>query len=89
VTSSTLVALGVFTFVTSWNDFTGPLVVLRSVKRYTLPIVLRSMQDPRGTEWTAIMLGMVLALIPLAIVVVLSFRQIVAAITTAVRGAET
>src|SRR5206468_2677430 len=35
-----LVTLGVFTFLTAWNDFMWPLIVLSDDARYTLPVAL-------------------------------------------------
>jgi multiple sugar transport system permease protein len=45
--------LGLVTFINSWNNFVNPLVVMRSVEHYTLPLALRSMQSPNNTEWGA------------------------------------
>ena len=33
--------LALITFIGSWNNFIGPLVVLRDMDRYTLPLALR------------------------------------------------
>jgi ABC-type glycerol-3-phosphate transport system permease component len=35
-----LAALAIFTFLGSWNDYVGPLIMLESVKNMTLPIAL-------------------------------------------------
>ena len=40
LTTPALSALGVFTFMGSWNSFYGPLLFLRSWNKYTLPIAL-------------------------------------------------
>ena len=49
--------LGLITFINAWNNFVGPLVVMRSVEHYTVPLALRSMQSPNNTEWGALMAG--------------------------------
>lgn len=79
--------LGLITFITSWNNFVGPLVVLRSVENYTVPLALRSMQSPNNTEWGALMAGSAIAMLPLLVVFAFSARRLVAGLTTgAVRG---
>src|SRR6202008_806438 len=40
--------LGLITFISSWNNFVAPLVVMRSAESYTLPLALRSMQSPNN-----------------------------------------
>jgi len=79
--------LGLITFISSWNNFVGPLVVMRSVENYTVPLALRSMQSPNNTEWGALMAGSAIAMLPLLVVFVFSARRLVAGLTSgAVRG---
>ncbi len=73
--------LGLITFIASWNNFIGPLVVLRSPDMYTLPLALRSLQSPVDTEWGALMAGSAIATLPLVILFVLSSRQLIAGLT--------
>jgi len=72
--------LALITFIASWNNFMAPLVVMRAVENYTLPLALRAMQSPNNTEWGALMLGSALALLPLLIVYLFSARKLVAGI---------
>ena len=74
--------LGLITFISSWNNFIGPLIVMRSADNYTLPLALRSLQSPVNTEWGALMAGSALATIPLLILFALSSRQLIAGLTT-------
>jgi multiple sugar transport system permease protein len=79
--------LGLITFISSWNNFVGPLVVMRSAENFTLPLALRSMQSPNNTEWGALMAGSAIAILPLLIVFFFSARRLVAGLTAgAVRG---
>jgi multiple sugar transport system permease protein len=73
--------LGLITFIASWNNFIGPLIVLRSADNYTLPLALRSLQSPVNTEWGALMTGSAIATIPLLILFALSSRQLIAGLT--------
>lgn len=73
--------LGLVTFISSWNNFVGPLIVMRSAEQYTLPLALRSLQSPVNTEWGALMVGSAIATLPLIVLFVLSSRQLIAGLT--------
>jgi len=73
--------LGLITFIASWNNFIGPLVVLRSADNYTLPLALRSLQTTMNTEWGALMAGSAIATLPLLVLFALSSRQLIAGLT--------
>ncbi len=74
--------LGLVTFIASWNNFIGPLIVMRSPEMYTLPLALRSLQSPVDTEWGALMTGSAIATIPLLILFAISSRQLISGLTT-------
>jgi multiple sugar transport system permease protein len=73
--------LGLITFIASWNNFIGPLIVMRSVENYTLPLALRSLQSPVNTEWGALMAGSAIATIPLLLLFAVASRQLIAGLT--------
>jgi multiple sugar transport system permease protein len=74
--------LGLITFIASWNNFIGPLVVMRSPEMYTLPLALRSMQSPVDTEWGALMAGSAIATIPLLILFAFSSKRLIEGLTS-------
>lgn len=79
--------LGLIAFIASWNNFIGPLVVMRSPEMYTFPLALRSVQSPVDTEWGALMAGSAIAVIPLLIIFIFSSRRLIDGLTSgAVRG---
>ncbi len=73
--------LGLVTFIGSWNNFIGPLIVMRTADNYTLPLALRSLQSPVNTEWGALMTGSAIATIPLIFLFAISSRQLIAGLT--------
>jgi multiple sugar transport system permease protein len=73
--------LGLVVFIGSWNNFISPLIVLHDMKDYTIPLALRSMQDPQNSPWGAVMLGASLAVLPLLILFVFSSRRLIAGLT--------
>jgi multiple sugar transport system permease protein len=74
--------LGLITFIASWNNFIGPLIVMRSPEMFTLPLALRSLQSPVNTEWGALMTGSAIATLPLIVLFILSSRQLISGLTT-------
>ena len=73
--------LALITFITSWNNFINPLVVMRSLPNYTLPLALRSLQSTMNTEWGALMCGSAIATIPLIVLFAITSRQLIAGLT--------
>jgi multiple sugar transport system permease protein len=69
--------LGLITFVGTWNNFIGPLVVLSEPERYTLPLALRSLQATGQTPWGAICAGAALAVLPLMLMFALASRRLI------------
>lgn len=73
--------LGLITFIASWNNFIGPLIVMRSPEMYTLPLALRSLQSPVNTEWGAVMAGSAIATLPLLVLFAISSRRLIDGLT--------
>lgn len=73
--------LGLITFISSWNNFILPLIVIRSSDMYTLPLALRSIQSPVDTPWGALMLGSAIATIPLLVLYAIFAKQLIAGLT--------
>ena len=79
--------LGLITFIGSWNNFIGPLIVMRSPEMYTLPLALRSLQSTANSEWGALLAGAAIATLPLLVLFVFSSRRLIDGLTAgAVRG---
>ena len=73
--------LALITFIQSWNNFINPLIVMRSLGNYTLPLALRSLQSTLNTEWGALMCGSAIATIPLIVLFAITSRQLIAGLT--------
>jgi multiple sugar transport system permease protein len=73
--------LALITFISSWNNFINPLIVMRSLPNYTLPLALRSLQSTMNTEWGALMCGAAIATIPLIVLFAITSRQLIAGLT--------
>jgi multiple sugar transport system permease protein len=61
----TLATLAVFSFMSSWNAFLWPLVILRSETLHTLPLALARLQGQFTTQWDVMMAGSVVSILPM------------------------
>jgi cellobiose transport system permease protein len=72
--------LGLFGFVTAWNDFLWPFIVLKSPERYTAQIAIKALQNSYDIDLGLAMSGSFLATVPLVVLFVLVGRRMVAGI---------
>ncbi len=63
-----LVTLALFTFMTTWNDFLWPLIVLTDNSMYTLPVSLANLMGEHTKDPELMMAGSVITIIPILIV---------------------
>lgn len=77
-TYAALILPGVFsaygTFIGSWNSFMWPLIVTNSMELKTLPIGLASFQSLYSTDWTLLMAGSLITLLPVVLLFVFNQR---------------
>ena len=59
-----LSTLTIFTFVTTWNDYLGPLIYLKSQEKKTIQLGLKMFISQYSSDYGLIMAGSVLSLIP-------------------------
>jgi len=77
----TLAALGIISFVGSWNDYEGPLVMLSTATNYTVPLGLTRFTDAEGGLSAGFaMAGAVSSIVPVLALFLVFQRQFVAAL---------
>jgi ABC-type glycerol-3-phosphate transport system permease component len=77
-----LVSLGMIFFMSSWNNYLWPLVILKSPTNFTLPLLIRATIGPAGrTVWNVQMAASVISIIPLLIIFLVFQRRFVEGIT--------
>ncbi len=82
-----LVAVVLFTFLTSWNEFLFALMFTQTVKSQTLPILVASFTSDFTISFSFINAAGVVAIVPPVIVAILFERYIVSGLTAgAVKG---
>ena len=63
-----LSTLVIFTFVSTWNDYLGPLIYLKTQEKKTIQLGLKMFISQYSSDYGLIMAGSVLSLIPVLIV---------------------
>jgi multiple sugar transport system permease protein len=72
-----LATLAALTFLDSWNNFLWPLIAITSTDQMTLPLGLATFQGAHSTEWTLLMAGNVMSLVPMLIIFFVAQRYFV------------
>ncbi|QIN83288.1 ABC transporter permease subunit [Rubrobacter tropicus] len=86
-TKPALAAIGVFTFLESWNDLFGPLIFLNSQDLQTLPVALAQFQGEYFTQVSLLMAAATVSVIPVLIVYLFAQKYFVQGITmTGLKG---
>jgi len=73
-----LAFLGIFTFITVWNDYVWPLIVLNNPARQTLQTSLASLNTAYSNDYGLIMAGAFVSVLPLIGVFLIGSRHFIA-----------
>lgn len=76
-----MAALGIFLFLGSWNNFFYPLIFLNSPDLFTVPLMLNQFRGQYTVDWTLLMAGSAVAVIPVLVVYIIGQRKIIEGIT--------
>ena len=69
--------LTVFSFMSSWNSFLWPLVILRSDKLKTLPLALAGLQGQYTTRWDVMMAGSIVSILPMLAIYLFAQKYVI------------
>jgi putative chitobiose transport system permease protein len=86
VVRPSLAAVAIFTFVTSWNDFLWPSLMLHNPQGLTLPVGLVALQGQFVSDFRATAAGVTLTVIPILLFFVVVQRWFVRGLAGAVKG---
>jgi putative chitobiose transport system permease protein len=81
-----LAAVAIFTFVTSWNDFLWPSLMLHTPDGLTLPVGLAALQSFFASDSRSIAAGVTMTVIPILLFFVVVQRYFVRGLSGAVKG---
>jgi multiple sugar transport system permease protein len=82
-----IATLAVLGFIARWNDYLGPLIYVRSAEKYPIALMLTTLNTMYEKQWTLLMAGSVIALIPIIVLFVSLQRYFVGSIAlTGIKG---
>ena len=76
-----LATMAIWTFLSTWNDFMWPLIVLSDDQMFTLPVALANLSGERVQDTELMMAGSVLTVLPVLLVFLFLQRYYVEGIT--------
>ena len=82
-----MMALGLITFIGSWNSFLWPLIIGQTSKWWTVQVVLATFLTAQTINLPALFMGAAIAVLPLVIIFIAAQRYIVEGVTvTGIKG---
>jgi putative chitobiose transport system permease protein len=81
-----LAAVAIFTFVTSWNDFLWPSLMLHTPNGLTLPVGLAALQSFFQSDFRSIAAGVTMTVVPILLFFIVVQRYFVRGLAGAVKG---
>ncbi|MFC4710128.1 carbohydrate ABC transporter permease [Enterococcus eurekensis] len=82
---TTYAAAGIITFMSSWNSYIWPLIVLQTPEKQTLPLLISNLGSSYTPDFGLMMLAIVLATVPTAVVFFLLQKYFVAGMLGSVK----
>ena len=84
---SSLIVVGMFTFMNTWNDFMGPLLYINNLDKQTVAVALQSLLGKYTSQWNIIMAASVVVTLPCVIVFLIGQKYIMGGIAlTGIKG---
>lgn len=77
-----LATVGLFTFISHWNDFLGPLLYLNDERTYTLSMGLQRFVSQHGAEWSLLMAAATVMTLPIIVIFFFAQRTFIQGIST-------
>lgn len=82
-----LAALMIFSFLSNWNAFLYPLLYLSDRELFTVPLLLNAFKGQYTTNWSYVMAGTMISIIPVLIVYMIAQKHIIEGIAmTGIKG---
>ncbi len=72
-----IAAVGVLTFVASWNNLLWPLIVLDSQNLFTVPLALEQFNSTNSTDYVGMVAMSVVAIVPVIVLFIVARRRLI------------
>lgn len=82
-----LITVGIFTFMSTWNDLLGPIIYLNSPEKYTLAVGLSTFVGMYSGQWNYLMAASLVVMLPILVLFFFAQRYFIEGITlTGLKG---
>nr|WP_255452269.1 carbohydrate ABC transporter permease [Sporosarcina sp. ANT_H38] len=82
-----LAAVGIFSFMGTWNNFMEPLIYLSTPDLFTVPLMLNYFKGLYATDWGLMMAGSTISIIPVLIIYIIAQKHIIEGVAlTGIKG---
>jgi lactose/L-arabinose transport system permease protein len=82
---TTYAAASIITFMSSWNNYLWPLIVLQTPQKQTIPLLISNLGSSYAPDFGVIMLAIFISTIPTAIVFFVMQKHFVAGMIGSVK----
>ncbi|WP_408008537.1 carbohydrate ABC transporter permease [Pseudalkalibacillus sp. A8] len=86
LTKPTLAALSVFSFISVWNSFMWPLIILKDESLFPIALGLAYLSGTFGTDVKTMAAGVVISLVPIIVFYILMQRHFVSGLQGSIKG---
>lgn len=87
LTQPALATVALFTFLSCWNDFLGPLIFLNDGRKYTLAVGLAAFRGQYRTQWDLMMAAATVITLPIVVIFFFAQKRFIQGITlTGMKG---
>ena len=84
---SSMIVVGLFCFMATWNDFFNPLIYLNTMSKYTVAVGLQSLMGKYTSKWNLVMTASVVVTMPCVLVFLFGQKHIMGGIAlTGIKG---
>ncbi|MFD7859999.1 carbohydrate ABC transporter permease [Streptomyces microflavus] len=77
-----LATVAVLTFLSTWNDLSWPLIAIHHELQYTLQLGLTTFQGQHNVQWSAVMAGNVITVLPVLLAFLAAQKTFIRSITS-------
>jgi multiple sugar transport system permease protein len=71
----------IFSFVSNWNNYMGPLILMTKSERYTMPVMIAMIKGLYRTNYGAMYLAIAISVVPIIIVYCFLSKYIISGLT--------
>ncbi len=81
---SGIATICIFNFVSCWNNYLGPLILMTDNKKYTMPVMIAMIKGLYQTNYGALYLSIAISIVPIIIAYLFFSKYIISGLTAGI-----